>query len=118
MRWRGSAELHHRHSQVLKHRRNTAKGPPGLAFTFITAHALGVFQDSPGLGKVGEVCAGDNGVGKQGVLSWPGHSLVQKPRRDGTNVFLPECEPLTSGNRQDGPPLASSGPLERNSQNF
>lgn len=24
----GSTELHHRHSQVLKHRRNTAKGPP------------------------------------------------------------------------------------------
>lgn len=68
----GSIELHHTLSQVLKHGRNTAKGPPGLSFTLIPARALGIFQDSPGLGKVWGVCAGDSGVGK---LSWLGHSL-------------------------------------------
>lgn len=67
----GSVELHHMLSQVLKHRRNTAKGPPGLSFTLIPARALGIFQYSPGLGRVWEVCAGASGAGK---LSWPGHS--------------------------------------------
>lgn len=78
----GSTELHHRHSQVLKHRRNTAKGPPGLSFTLVPARALGIFQDSPGLGRVWEVSAGDSGVGKRGALSWLGHSPFWKPQRN------------------------------------
>lgn len=78
----GSTELHHRHSQVLKHRRNTAKGPPGLSFTLVPARALGIFQDSPGLGRVWEVSASDSGVGKRGALSWLGHSPFWKPQRN------------------------------------
>lgn len=52
------------------------------------------------------------GLANRVMLSWLGHSLVQKPQGDRANVSPPECEPSSLGSRQDGPPFCFMVPLK------
>lgn len=81
----------------------------GLSFTLIPAHALGIFQDSPGLGRVWEVCAGDSGIG---CPVWAAHWFRSLMETEPASLSQTRSPHLREAGRM-GPPFASKYPRRK-----
>lgn len=81
----------------------------GLSFTLIPAHALGIFQDSPGLGRVWEVCAGDSGIG---CPVWAAHWFRSLVETEPASLSQTRGPHLREAGRM-GPPFASKDPRRK-----